>query len=93
MRLRWSEPAVRDFINISDFILEQNGHEAARRIALRIHEGLDSLLVFPGKGRPGRKQGTREFMISGLPWIAVYRVNQDVIEIARILHGAQRFPD
>jgi plasmid stabilization system protein ParE len=27
-----------------------------------------------------------------LPYIAIYRVRAEVIEIARILHGAQKWP-
>jgi toxin ParE1/3/4 len=35
---------------------------------------------------------TRELVISGLPYLVVYRIRGDVIEITRILHGAQRWP-
>jgi plasmid stabilization system protein ParE len=30
--------------------------------------------------------------LSGSPFLAIYRVRKDVIEIARILHGAQKWP-
>jgi plasmid stabilization system protein ParE len=43
-------------------------------------------------GRPGRKPGTREWVSSPLPYIVVYRVRKEVVEIVRILHGAQRWP-
>ncbi len=29
-------------------------------------------------------------VISGLPYLAVYRLKSDVIEITRVLHGAQQ---
>ena len=70
MRLRWTEPAVRDLKDICDYVDERDGPEAARRIALRIYENLNSLLEFPRRGRPGRKPDTRELIISGLPWFA-----------------------
>jgi plasmid stabilization system protein ParE len=31
-------------------------------------------------------------VISGTPFLAVYRFHNEVIEIARILHGAQKWP-
>jgi plasmid stabilization system protein ParE len=43
-------------------------------------------------GRPRRVAGTRELALAPLPFIVVYRVKEDRVEIARILHGAQRWP-
>jgi len=91
MRIRWTESAVQDLKNICDYIGERSGPAEARRIALKIYQGLDSLTEFPRRGRPGRKPDTREFVFQGLPWLAVYRVREDVVEINRILHGAQLF--
>jgi toxin ParE1/3/4 len=51
-----------------------------------------ALAQFPEQGRTGRKSGTRELALSGLPYLAVYRLNGDAIEILRILHGAQIWP-
>jgi plasmid stabilization system protein ParE len=31
--------------------------------------------------------------LSGLPYLAVYRVHEDTVEIVRILHGAQAWPE
>jgi len=31
-------------------------------------------------------------VIAGLPYVAIYRLKGEVIEIARVLHGAQRWP-
>ena len=47
---------------------------------------------FPNMGRPGRVAGTRELALAPLPFIVVYRVKDDRVEIARVLHGAQRWP-
>ena len=92
MRLRWTEPAVQDLQNICDYVGDHDGPAAARKIALRIYESLDSSCNSPRRGRIGRKPETRELVISGLPWLAIYRIREDVIEVNRILHGAQRFP-
>ncbi len=92
MRIRWTEPAALDLTRICDYIEKQNGPASARRVALGIHEHIGSLTQFPQLGRPGRKPTTRELVFSELPFLAVYRIRGDVIEINRILHGAQRWP-
>jgi toxin ParE1/3/4 len=43
-------------------------------------------------GRIGRVPGTRELIVGGTPWIIVYRVRADAVEIIRVLHGAQKWP-
>ncbi len=40
-------------------------------------------------GRIGREQRTRELVINPLPYIVVYRIQKNVIEILHIHHGAQ----
>ncbi len=92
MRIRWTEPAIRDFTGICDYTDEQIGPAAARRLALRIYEAIDLLLRFPHRGRPGRMPGTRELIFTGLPFLAVYRLREGAIEITRILHAAQKWP-
>jgi len=92
MRIRWTEPAVRDLTQIADYLEERASSSVARRIALSIYERVGALAQFPEQGRTGRKSGTRELVLSGLPYLAVYRLEGDAIEILRILHGAQMWP-
>jgi toxin ParE1/3/4 len=47
----------------------------------------------PEIGRRGRTPGTRELVISKTPFLVAYRVHNGTIEILRVLHGAQRWPD
>jgi toxin ParE1/3/4 len=49
-------------------------------------------LTFPHRGRPGKKENTRELVLSPLPYIVVYRIAGDAVNILRILHGAQKWP-
>jgi len=46
----------------------------------------------PYRGRKGRKPNTREMMISGFPFLIIYRVAKEAVEIVRVLHGAQQWP-
>jgi toxin ParE1/3/4 len=92
MRIRWTDPATGDLIQIADYLEEHAASSVARRIALSILERVEALKQFPEQGRTGRKPGTREFVLSGLPYLAIYRLEGDTIEILRVLHGAQIWP-
>ena len=91
MRLRWSPRASHDLAGIADYIALEN-EPASQRVVSTIIEMLETLTMFPNKGRPGRTSNTREQVLAPLPYIAVYRVADDSIEVVRILHSAQRWP-
>jgi toxin ParE1/3/4 len=57
-----------------------------------IYNAPAALLTFPYRGRAGRKEGTRELVLSSLPYIVVYQITGEVIHVVRILHGAQKWP-
>ncbi len=91
MKLRWSPRASHDLAGIADFI-SLDSEPASQRVISIIVETLEGLTLFPNKGRPGRTRNTREQVLAPLPYIAVYRIADDSVEIVRILHGAQRWP-
>ena len=80
-----------DFIRIVEYIRERNS-AASLRVARRIYQTIESLKDHPERGRPGRVDGTRELVLAPLPYIVVYRAFTDTVEIARVLHGALRWP-
>lgn len=91
MTVRWSPEAAADFVAIVEYIRKQN-LSAAERVAHKIYESAASLASFPQQGRLGRITGTRELVLSPLPYVAVYRVKDEAVEVVRVLHGAQRWP-
>jgi toxin ParE1/3/4 len=91
MQLRWSPAAAADLFRIIEFIRQENA-PAARRIARTIYGSAASLKSFPNKGRTGRVEGTRELALPPLPFVVVYRIRRDVVEIANVIHGAQKWP-
>ena len=91
MHVRWSPAAADDLFHIIDF-LRQGNPSAAQRIAKTIYESAGALSTFPNRGRSGRIQGTRELPLASLPFIVVYRVLAETVEIASVIHGAQRWP-
>ncbi len=92
MRIRWTDPAARDLTDICDYIRDHDASAAARRVARTIYQTVASLSQFPNRGRSGRRPNTRELVIPDLPFVAIYRIRGDVVEVVRILHGAQEWP-
>ena len=92
MLIRWTKPAAQDFTRICDYIQEHGSAAAARRVALAIYQSVESLSQFPHRGRLGRRSETRELVLPDLPYVVVYRVREDVVEINRILHASQNWP-
>ncbi len=89
--LVWLKRAIHDRDAQIDFIAQDNPLAAVSQ-GDRIDEQVDMLLQHPQMGRPGRKQGTRELVISRTPLIVVYRINGNRIELLRLLHGSQKWP-
>ena len=92
MPIRWTQPASRDLNQICDYIEQHGSTATARRVALSIYKSVAALAEFPEQGRSGRKSGTRELVLSGLPYLVIYRIQRNAVEILRILHGAQNWP-
>jgi toxin ParE1/3/4 len=91
MRSRWTTPATQDLYKIIRHIQRDNP-SAAAKVAETLYEGCSKLIDFPRQGRRGRIEGTRELVFPGLPYIAVYRIQDQNLEIVRIYHGAQDWP-
>ena len=89
--LVWLKRAIQDRDAQLDYIAEDNPLAAVSQ-GDRIDEQVDVLLEQPQMGRPGRKQGTRELVISHTPFVVVYRIKGQRIELLRLLHGAQKWP-
>ena len=92
MRLRWTQLAAQDLTHICDFITEHGGPTAARGAALAIFEEVSVLAQFPEAGRTGRKHDTRELVIARFPYVVIYRLRNENVEVLRILHSSQKWP-
>ncbi len=91
MRIRWTPAAAADLQQISDYLKEH--HPRYRQPTMRkLFDGIRALKNRPGIGRPGREKGTRELLFPPMPYVAVYRVKDQSIEVARVCHAAQDRP-
>jgi toxin ParE1/3/4 len=92
MRVVWTAPAARDLEAIGDYIARHN-RDAARRTVQRIRARVRTLATHPYLGRPGRVFDTRELVIASTPFITVYRIVDNRLEILAVFHGARVWPN
>ena len=91
MNIRWLPRAQRNRLEQLDYIAQDNPLAAVRQDE-QIERQINMLLAHPQMGRPGRVSGTRELVISGTPFVAIYRLHAPHIEVLRLLHSAQQWP-
>ena len=88
MKLRLTTRAYNDLEALAAYI-EQESPTAARRVIERIEATLRLLQTAPLMGRRGARPGTHEFPVRGLPFLIVYRIAVDTIEVLTIFHTSQ----
>ena len=91
MELGWTQEAAGDLELIADYLLE-HAPDHAERLVRALYEAPATLLMFPNRGRLGKKENTRDSSCRLCPISWVYTVRGDAIDIVRILHGAQQWP-
>jgi addiction module RelE/StbE family toxin len=92
MRIRWQDDAINDLIQVRRFIAMDNS-SAAARVANRIRSAVPELADQPGIGRPGRIPGTRERVLTDIPYIIAYRVEGNSVVILRVIHTSRKWPE
>jgi len=91
MNLVWTRSALVDLEEARAFVAEDEP-VAATRLARRILEVADRLASVPGIGRRGRVANTREIAVPGTPYLLVYRVFAEQIQVLRVPDGRRAWP-
>ena len=91
MKIVWLARAVADRDAIVN-IIARDSPRAAREQGDRIQASIDLLSGIPEAGRQGRLGGTREKVLPRTPYVVIYRLSRDKIDVLRVLHGAQKWP-
>ncbi len=86
MRLRWSETAGNQLEEIFEYLAAAGSARPEQAIG-EIVEAAEQLTLHPRMGHPGRRNGTRE--LTHRPYIIVYEVVSDVVNIASVFHGSR----
>ena len=91
MKLRWTPRAVADLEEISDYLVAASP-QAWERLLQRLERLSEAILDFPLMGKAGLVPGTREFVVSGTPYILVFQVKDEAVVIVSVRDGRMRLP-
>lgn len=88
----WQKVASQDIESIYRYISIDNPSAAETVVATIIKRTTAQLTAFPNSGKIGRVAGTRELIVSKTPYIAVYRIKNDHIDILAVQHTSRKWP-
>jgi toxin ParE1/3/4 len=92
LKIFWLEKAAMDLEQAYEFILFDNPPAAEKEVN-KVLEAVELLSMNPALGKAGRVAKTRELVVAGTPYIVIYRVKGNRLEILRIFHGARQWPE
>ena len=90
MNIRWLSSALVQLDRIHGHIARENP-KAAAGVFRQIRKAPGQLARFPHLGRHSQVEGTRELVVTGLPYLIVYRVAGDDVEILRVFHTSMNW--
>jgi toxin ParE1/3/4 len=92
MKVVWTRRATRHLQAAYQYWAREKSVPAAEAMLDRTFSAVDLLTNNPELGRKGRVPGTRELVLSPLPFLLAYRSRYGIIEILAVLHGARKWP-
>ncbi len=90
MKVLWTSAALRHLREAREYIEIDNPAAALKQIEM-IETSANHLRAFPMIGRTGRHPGTRELPVSATPYILIYRIKEENVQILAVLHGARNY--
>ena len=91
MRVKWARRALREQDEVFEWIVTGNP-QAAGEVIDRMRAATRLLAGNPRMGRPGRIAGTRELVVTRTPYVVVYRIGPEQVEILAVIHHAREWP-
>ncbi len=91
MKVIIRESVVTDLKRIRTWVAKDSPVNA-RSVIERILSAIETKIpAFPYIGRKGKVEGTREWIVRGLPYIILYEVDdaRQVVIVLAVFHGAQ----
>ncbi len=88
-KLEITPEAEKDIYTIAANIQMQLDRDAAMQTIAKFKNQLNALAEISDFGRAGVCEETREVVMRGMPYIAVYENREDSVTIVRVLHGAE----
>ncbi len=91
MRLLWTELAEADLDAIVLYVADESISNALAMDS-RIRERVRMLADYPELGPLGRIPDTRELVVPNDRCVVVYRLQDDLVYVLRVIHGGQEWP-
>lgn len=91
MKVRWRPMALADRERIARYIADEGSPVAARKLDAEFVQKAHTAAQRPKLYRAGRVRGTREVVVRPT-YVMVYRIEDEGIEVLRVLHTAQQWP-
>ena len=88
LRLEWTQPAA-DALDAAQTYYHELNPKVASALARRVLDAAMRLQEHPHLGRPGLRQGTREWVVSRTPYLLVYRETDESIQILHVWNAVQ----
>ncbi len=91
-KIKITPEAEQDIFSIASAIQLQKNAASAKHTLTEIKNQLYTLAEYPDIGRVGGCEGTREIVMSGMPYIAIYEQTEVSVIVVRVLRGADGNP-
>jgi toxin ParE1/3/4 len=88
----WTDAAKNDFDHIIDYYFDRAGLRVAQDIYSRIKTQIATLNELPHRCKPGLVEGTKELILSRLPYRVVVEIAGDAVIVLGIVHTARLYP-
>lgn len=88
MTVRWSDPAGRDLLEITDSISDRDAASAARFLN-EVDAVVRRLELFPHHGRRRPRSARDLRTLAFQRWVLVYEPREDAVVILRLLDGSR----
>lgn len=86
-RVHWRARALADLRELHDWLRELERGEPKKTIG-RIRAAAESLKRLGDIGRPSIEPGVRELSVRNAPYVIVYRMTGDTVDILAVYHTA-----
>ncbi|MBI1250054.1 MAG: type II toxin-antitoxin system RelE/ParE family toxin [Alphaproteobacteria bacterium] len=87
-RVRWRKRALDDLQGLHEWLGKLPRAKPRATIA-RIRAAAESLARLGDIGRPSIAEGVRELSVRGAPYVIVYRIEGETVDILAVYHTAQ----
>ena len=91
LTLHWT-PAATSHLRSTHEYVAQDSARAAQALIDRIFS-VTERRDFPRMGGEGRVEDTRELVIAGTPFVVVYRLCRNRVDVLAVFHAARKWPE